>query len=686
MARDLLFEIGTEEMPAGLIGKIRSDLKDLAINTLEDKRLDFKECKVFSTPRRLVLFVKELAEKQEEKREVVKGPARSIAFEDDGTPTRAAKGFSRAQGVEVDDLIIKDDYVYVEKIEQGQDTAGLLKDILPGLINKLPLPRSMRWADYNFKFIRPIRWLLALFGEEIISFSMAGVQSGAYTRGHRFLVKDRLEVKDPDHYFDVMEKGYIIVDHNKRRELILKQIREIEKEIGKVMVEDDLLTEVVDLVEYPTAFYGKFDRSYLELPDDVLITSMAEHQRYFPVIDEDGSLSPYFVGVRDGIEDYIEEVRYGNEMVLRARLADARFFFEEDLKVSIEERQKELEEIVFQEDLGSMMDKVKRLKQLVIQIGKSLNLKESQLQSLIRAAELSKNDLVTEMVNEFTKLQGVMGREYALINGEDEEVATAIYEQYLPRYSGDRLPQTLYGRILSIADKIDNITSHFSLGMIPSGSQDPFALRRQANGIVNIIIDAQLPLKLSSLLNWSIEVLEPGDKDFVNEEKSFLLQRLETILDERGIRYDIINSVVRVGDDDPNNILSRAEAVMSLRKENPDLFVDLIQGLVRARNLASKGEGNNDINPEYFECREEKELYDIYRKIKDEIQRQFKKKNYLSGLKKLVDVKEPVDNFLDNVVVMVEDERIKNNRLALLQEISNLVSGVMNISEIALDD
>ncbi len=686
MAKDLLFEIGTEEMPANFMNKVRIDYKELAEDIFANNRLDFKECQVYSSPRRLTLYIKDLVEQQRDKKEVVRGPAEAIAFDEEGKPTKAALGFARGQGLEVNDLEIKDDYLYAEKTEKGKKSVEILNSLLPELLKKINFPKSMRWGNYDLRFIRPIRWLTALYGEDLIKFSAAGVETGKFSCGHRFLTEESIKIDRAEAYFSSLKEGYVIVDQERRKEMILNQIDELSPKTGQVLFDEELLTEVVELVEYPTAFYGEFDSKYLQLPDDVLITSMIEHQRYFPVLDDKKSLLPYFIAVRDGDDSFIDEVKHGNEMVLKARLADARFFYDEDLKLTVEERQEKLKEIVYQEKLGSIFDKVNRMRKLAAEIASGLGLNEEEIDIIDRAAELSKNDLVTEMVNEFPKLQGAMGREYALLNGEKEEVARAIFEQYLPRYAGDSLPATIYGQVVSITDKIDNISSHFSLGLIPTGSQDPFALRRQAAGIVSIIQENNLKINLSELINWSLKVLDVEDEDIEEQIKEFVLQRLDKSLDETGIRYDIINAVIKADDEDINDIFSRGKAVMELRKDNPDLFVDLVRGLVRAKNLADQSDVGPELSSEYLQEEAEKELYRSFTDIKDEIDNLFHEKAYLEGLKKLVELKEPVDNFLDNVIVMVDDNKVKNNRLALLDQISRMIRPVMIIEEIALDD
>ena len=686
MARDLIFEIGTEEMPANDMNSVRKSFQNTAIKIFSDNRLHFSDCRVYSTPRRLTLYIKGMAEKQKDKKESVRGPAEAIAFDDDGNPTKAGSGFARGQGVDVEDLIIRDDYVYVDKVEKGKNTAQLLTELLPEIIKNIDFSKSMRWGNVDFRFIRPIKWLLALYGEETINFTIAGVKSDNYSSGHRFLGEEKVEINEPDQYFEELEKNFVITDHKRRKDLIVYQIEKISEELGEVMVLDELLSEVVDLVEYPTSFYGNFEDNFLKLPDDVLITSMVEHQRYFPVKDETGDLTSHFVAVRDGNREHLDEVQHGNEMVIKARLSDAQFFFEEDMKKTLADRKEELKDIVFQKGLGSMYDKVERIKEYAVRVGENLKLESKDISVLEKAVDLCKNDLVTEMVNEFSKLQGIIGQEYALLNGRSEEVATAISEHYLPRFADDKLPETIYGQILSIVDKMDNIISHFSQGIKPSGSQDPYALRRQGTGVVRILADSGLNLSITQLIEWNMDILGVENDELSKEIKDFILKRIEKVMEENNIRYDVINAVIAVNNEIIYDILARSEAIMDIREENPSLFIDLFRGLVRAKNLAENSDEKLTINSELLQEEGERELYREYNKIKDIVEDQFGQENYKKGLKSVVELKQSIDKFLDNVIVMVEDEKIKRNRLALLQKVAGLVEPVMDIEEIALDD
>ena len=479
MAKDLLLEIGTEEVPAHVMPGVLAQLKERAEKAFQENRIAFASVRTLGTPRRMALLVKDLAEKQADVTSENRGPSVKIAFDADGKPTKAAQGFARGQHVAPEDLVEKDGYVYAVVHETGKETAELLKTLLPELICALSFPNNMRWGSLEFKFIRPIRWLVALFDSEVIPFEVANVTSGRVSRGHRFLSQGDFSIAKADDYEKDCEAQYIIVDPEKRKAMIRAQIEAVAKENGgRAEITDDLLEEVLYLVEYPTALCGRFEEKYLQLPPEAVITPMRDHQRYFPVKDDAGKLLPLFITVRNGGKEYLETVQHGNERVLRARLADAQFFFDEDRKKSLEEHRDKLKTVVFQQGLGTMYEKTERLAQLADFIADEIGADEKAHKHARRAALLSKADLVTGMVTEFTELQGIMGREYAKLDGECEKVAIAIDEHYMPRFAGDAQPQTTAGRIVSTADKIDTIVGTFHLGKIPTGSQDPFALRR----------------------------------------------------------------------------------------------------------------------------------------------------------------------------------------------------------------
>lgn len=687
MAKNLIFEIGTEEMPAASMQRFREDYLKTAAALFENNNLEYEEMNVYSTPRRLVLAVDALAEKQEDKREIVRGPAVNIAFDDNGNPTKAGEGFARGRGVEVDELVEKDDYLYAEKVEKGEKTTEILADILKKIVEQVPLPKAMRWGSIKMEFIRPIKWLLVLFGEEKIDLEIAGVKSSNYSIGHRFLSEGQVEINKADNYFSILEAASIIVEQDARRKIIKDQIAELDLS-ARAVIKDSLLAEVIDLIEFPTAFRGSFAEEYLELPPEVLITAMEKHQRYFPVMAEGNQLQAEFIGVRDGGSDYLEEVISGNEMVLKGRLDDAQFFFAEDQKYGFLNRSEDIKNIVFQKDIGSVYQKVEKLQQITGRLAELLDYETAGKEMAVRAAELCKNDLATEMVNEFANLQGLMGQEYALLEGEAPETAEAIFEHYLPRFAGDVLPETKSGTVLAAAEKLFNLSSHFLLGNIPSGSQDPFALRRQATGLLRIILGNNLAVNIKEVIEFSMEIVAINSDNFdsaASDLKKFIKQRLENLLAEEDVRYDIINAVIKVNDQNLLDLYQRAHKLMEFRSENSSLFVDLIRGLVRAKNISEKAGNKLEINAGLLVEDEEKELYKEFNQREAEIKGFFASSQYQKGFYLLVELKEYIDDFLDNVMVMVDDSEIKNNRLALLTRIAELMSEVMDIEEIALD-
>ncbi|MBM7623187.1 glycine--tRNA ligase subunit beta [Sporohalobacter salinus] len=694
MSKDnLLLEIGTEEIPAGFMEPTFEQLEKLATKLFEQYRIEIGSVATYGTPRRLVLLINEVNSEQDDLTKEVKGPAKNIAFDDDGNPTKAGTGFARGQGLTVDELEVRDtdngEYLFAVQTEKGKSTEELLPDILTELIEDLNFAKSMRWADKDMRFIRPIHWILALYDDKKVELEIADIEADTYTKGHRFLSTGQIEIDSVDNYFDRLREEYVIVDQNERREMIVQQITELGKEAGgEVLIDEGLLKEVNYLVEYPTALIGNFDEEFLELPREVLITSMREHQRYFPVEDENGDLMARFITVRNGSKDHIDIVKEGNEKVLRARLADGMFFYEEDQKESLEDKVDELKNIIFQEDLGTIYEKVERLVKLSEVFAEKLNLSEKEINDSKRAAYLSKADLVTEMVIEFPKLEGVMGQEYARLSGENKAVADAIFEHYLPRHATDILPQTKSGQIVSIADKIDNIVGCFGVGLIPTGSQDPYALRRQAQGIVKIILAADLRLNLDELINNALDLFVDGEKlerdldEVKTEILDFFKQRLERILEERGVRYDVSDAVLDIDITDINGAVKRAEAVMEFRSKEE--FENLLAAYNRAGNLAEKAV-SEEINSELFIDKSEEKLYAAYQSTKDILEKLLADSDYTSALDELVTLQEPIDNFFNSVMVMADDEAVKENRLALLKNIVGAFTKVADFSNIVVD-
>lgn len=685
MTRDLLFEIGTEEIPARFMSGALSQLESIAKNRLNDLRIGYGEIQVVGTPRRLALIVRDIAEDQADKSSENKGPSIKIAFDANGTPTKAAQGFARGQGIDPGKLVVKDGYVYALVHEVGKPVKILLPDILNNIIDSLNFPKNMRWANLDKKFVRPIRWLVALFGNEIIPFTIAEVSTSNVTRGHRFLSKGELVVNSVEDYFAALQENYVMVDQEVRRKVIRDQVEKLAiSQGGTATIDEDLLEEVVYLVEYPTALCGQFEDKYLSLPPEAVITPMREHQRYFPVVSKEGKLLPVFITVRNGGSDHIDIVRHGNERVLKARLSDAQFFFEEDKKIKLIDRLDKLKTIVFQEGLGTIYDKTLRIENLALSIAEVVA--TENMRSLIeRSSKLAKADLVTGMVCEFTELQGTMGREYALLNGEKPEVAQAIFEHYLPRFAGDILPESEIGRVISIADKLDNIVATFSRGLIPTGSQDPYALRRQALGVVNIIINAKYRISLNSILAKAMDLLNINDDNrrekLLVEIQEFFRLRIKNVLGDENVRYDIIDSVMSVGAEDVYDTWLRAKAMANISGSIE--LQKAVQAFSRVGNLA-KNAPIETIEESLFIVKEEHALFLAYERAYQDTARMTKNEDYSGVLNVMLEMTQPIDAFFSAVMVMVDEVAVRNNRLALLKAISNLTINLADLSKMVV--
>ena len=685
MSKTLLLEIGTEEVPAHVMPGILSQLKENAAKTFEELRIEYKNIKTLGTPRRSALLVEGLAERQADLSKENRGPAVNIAFDADGNPTKAAQGFARGQGVKPEELVTKDGYVYAMVHEKGGQTVDLLGDTLKGLVDGLNFPNNMHWADLDYKFIRPLRWLVALYGQDVIDFEVANVKSGRTSRGHRFLSEGDFEIADAEDYVEACRKASIIVDQNERCEMIRQQIAEVAAANGgQAEVNEDLLEEVLYLVEYPTALCGKFDEKYLALPAEAVITPMRDHQRYFPVL-KDGQLLPLFITIRNGGKEHLETVQHGNERVLRARLEDAQFFFDEDRKKTLEQHGEKLKTVVFQDGLGTIYDKALRLEVLAGYIADAIGANEQDKKDAVRAAKLAKADLVTGMVTEFTELQGVMGREYALLDGETKAVAQAIDEHYMPRFAGDSQPASVAGRIVSLADKIDTIVGTFSRGLIPTGSQDPFALRRQALGIVNMLKEAQYHISLSQLVAKAMELLKIADAGqqakLQNDVADFMKLRLKNVLADAGIRYDVVDAVF-VTVDDIYGVFLRAQAVNEAVKQDME---KTIQAFVRTGNIARKAEDvQAAVETDLLAEQVEKDLCKAYEAAASKVEKEIVAQDYAGAIATLSQLAAPIDAFFDGVMVMDKDEKIKNNRLGLLKLVDNLICQVADFSKIVL--
>ncbi|MFY4774893.1 glycine--tRNA ligase subunit beta [Metabacillus sp. RGM 3146] len=681
--RDLLLEIGLEELPARFVTDAMNQLGRKLEGWLKDKKLSYGEVSLYSTPRRLAVLIKDVAAKQEDIEEEAKGPARKIALDAGGNWSKAAMGFTRGQGVKVEDIYFKElkgiEYAHVQKFVKGKPAFELLPE-MEGIITSLSFPKNMKWGSNELRYARPIKWLVALFGEEVIPFGITGVQTDTKTFGHRFLGKETAVLKPLD-YENALEKEFVIADPEKRKTLILQQLKELEIENGFVIpVDEDLLEEVNNLVEYPTALYGEFEDEFLKLPDEVLITSMKEHQRYFPVKSEDGTLLSKFVTVRNGNKEHLDNVARGNEKVLRARLSDADFFYKEDHKLKIDDALAKLEKIVFHEELGSLGDKVRRIEKLTDKLTEKLGLSKEDQADAKRTAAISKFDLVTHMVYEFPELQGIMGEKYAGILGENETVAKAINEHYMPRHAEDQAPSTNAGAAVAIADKMDTICAFFSIGMVPTGSQDPYALRRQASGVVQILIAKDWRLPLEELFELALDGLEiENSKETKAELLNFFKMRLKYILAEKEIRYDLVDAVLESNEHEAASLLKRAEI---LQKESTNAeFKEIIESLSRVLNIAKKGEAAS-VDSAIFENDQEKELFEKVEEAKSSIKNNHQNADYEGIYANLSSLKPFIDAYFDNTMVMADDEKLRRNRLAQLVELSELIKLFANMNAI----
>ncbi len=687
--KDLLLEIGTEEIPAGFMPSAIKELKDNAEKYLNEKRIQFNDIRTMGTPRRLILLVEGLADKQSDIEELVKGPAVKIAFDADGNPSKAGAGFARGQGVDPSQLIKKEldgvEYVYALKQLKGENVESIIPEFFVGMIQGLHFPKPMRWESFDFKFARPIRWLLGLYDNKVIDFAIEGVQSSNKTRGHRFLGKSEIEVSDVKDFFVKLDENFVIADQKKREELITGQMKALEEKHNFVIGEDeDLLEEVVYLVEYPTALVGDFEEHFLQIPPEAVITPMKEHQRYFPVFNKEGNLANHFVTVRNGNSEHLETVKEGNEKVLTARLKDAEFFFEEDKKNPLDSYTEKLKAVVYQEDLGTIYEKVERIIANTVKIAEFLNVDKEVKENAERGAILAKADLVTNMVYEFPELQGIMGEKYARLSGEKEVVAKAIFEHYLPRNAEDFLPSTMEGKIISIADKIDTITGSFAIGVEPTGSQDPYALRRQAQGICKIIIDGKLELPLKELIKIAVSSFEGKieiKEETIQKLYDFFGLRMKNILTEQGYSYDVIDAVLAKDYSALAKVSKKAEALAKIKTSEE--FEALLAGFIRANNIAKKYEAS-EIHADLIQDQFEKNLYDAYVEVQIKVMNLLKEDKYYEILVEIASLEKEINEFFDNVMVMVEDEKVKNNRLALVKSISLLPEDIGDITKIVV--
>ncbi|MCD6508637.1 glycine--tRNA ligase subunit beta [Candidatus Poribacteria bacterium] len=685
---DLLFEIGTEEIPASYIPPALRQMREMAERFLEENRIRHGEITVLATPRRLTLHVKSVSLRQEDRERVIMGPPKHVAFDPDGNPTKAALGFARKQGVSVEQLQLtrteKGEYVCLHRFESGRPTAEVLGEILPRIISSLSFPKMMRWD--GMRFARPVRWIVAILGGEVVPFAWGNLQSGRITRGHRSLSEGDLELQTAslEEYKDKLRSACVIADHEERRREIKRQVVEILREEGcSTEIDENLLETVNFLVEFPQAVVGKFAESHLILPEEVLITSMRRHQRYFPFRKPDGGLLPKFITISNGTDNGWENVKRGNERVLGARLDDAEFFYKEDQREPLADKVEKLRHVIFQEKLGSLYDKTQRLRNLVVYMAGELGMDEEDMEMAARAAELCKADLVTHMVIEFPELQGIMGGYYARNSGEPEEVALAIKEHYKPYSSEDEIPSTLLGAILSIADRIDTIVGHFGIGETPTGSQDPYGLRRGAIGLIRIIRRMNLALDIEDMVRYTCSLYEDRiDENTAQGVMRFIRDRLFNMFIDEGFEHDVVDAVLSGGFNMIHNLQERMKVVSEFKSSEE--FDKIYPSFYRTFRIIPKGWQDTSVDEGKLIEDGERELFYRFSEIEPLVERLCEDGDFPGALRELSKLQPIIDRFFDEVLVMAEDEGLKRNRLALLKRITESLCLVADFSKLVV--
>ena len=684
--RTLAFEIGTEEIPAfDLVGAVKQ-LSTMVPSLLDDAAIPHGAVKIFSSPRRLIVIAEEIPEATEEKNEVFKGPSAKIAFDAEGNPTKAAQGFARGKGVDPSSLVVEDGYVYARTHTPSVNVASLLSSVLNKIIHGLSWPRSQRWGVQSEYFTRPVRWIVALFGNEVIDFTFAGLVAGRTTYGHRFLAPGPFEVADADSLVDVVRSASVIPSEAEREQVIREGVAKAEAETGfTAVLHPKTLVEVINLAEYPTVLVGTFDEEFLKVPEEIIVDAMLVHQRYFPLYDKDGKLTNRFIVVSNGDPACAETIVDGNERVVRARLYDAKFFYDEDLKQPLESYVDHLGEVVFQEKLGTMLDKTNRIQRLADHLAEDAGLAGQDLSDVERAARLCKADLVTSAVVEFTSVQGVMGSYYAAASGETAQVAQAIEQHYRPRFAGDEAPDTVVGKIVAIADKLDTVCGLFAVGQGPTGSSDPFALRRSTIGIVAMLsgkdavevsLVAAIDAALASYAQQGIEF----DTDAVRRDViEFFITRTKVMMRDAGNSIDTIDAVLSAGIQEPVELINRVSALEAARSEQPEVFEDLATAYARANNLCDSKLGT-EVN-EGLLSEVEQALVRAVGQAESNVASALENNNYAAALSELAALRKPIDLFFENTMVMDEDQALRENRLRLL---NSFVAVFANVADFAL--
>ncbi|MEA4882093.1 MAG: glycine--tRNA ligase subunit beta [Clostridia bacterium] len=695
--KDAVLEIGMEEIPARFMRQAIEDARARAVELLAAARLDADKVLALGSPRRIAVYLEGVAPSQPDLMRELRGPAAAAAYGPDGLPTKAAVGFARSAGVSVGSLERRatagGEYMFAHAVEPGRSAEAVLTEIFPQIISALSFPKLMRWGSHDYRYVRPIRWILALHGGDIANFQWHDIRSGRTTMGHRTLAPGLCEIRSASEYCDRLREIGVMLDPEARTDSIREQANVLAlAHGGKAIIDPELLEEVTFLVEWPTAFVGAFSREYLDLPEACVITPMKDHQRYFPVRDGNGVLLPLFIAIRNGGDYCLDTVRAGNEKVLAARLADAKFFYDEDMRTPLQDRIEALRELAFQEKLGTMYEKAERDRELVTVLLSG----DAALAAAQRAAELAKADLVTSVVREFTELQGVMGREYGIRQGEAPDVAQAVFEHYLPRFAGDALPATRAGAALSVADKIDTIVGYFGLGLIPTGSADPYALRRQAAGLVAVHSQWRFDLGLDALAEKAAELYDTAGTLGETREKTvadvmeFLRARVKAALEEAGIRYDIADAALASGVARPGSVFERARALSAVADEA--WFLALATAACRVRNIAGNTE-SACFTTERFEDAAESALYDAMRQLEADIRpivggggtshgAFVDSAAYQSSLERMSRVTQAVNDYFQAVMVMAPDPQVRENRLTMLRWVQSILFSVGDFSRV----
>lgn len=692
----LLLEIRTEEIPAGYIELALDALSSFLLKRLNDKRVSHGNATTYGTPRRLAVEIEGVAQKQTPVTVEVMGPPQRLGFDEDGSPTLAARKFAEKVGLPLGKIKIKDTrkgcYLYAEKTEKGLSTKTLLKEMLPEAIMAVPFPKTMRWADLHIQFARPIQSILALLGKDVISFRLENLKSGRFTYGHSFMAPGRIKISTPEEYSGKLRSAYVLADIQERKQRVEKEIEKAVTSVGGDVLPDGELMDIVkNLIEYPAVVTGRFDDDFLELPREILITAMREHQKYFAVIDRNNNLMPYFIAVNNTQAKDMELVARGHERVLRARLKDAQFFYQCDVQDSVEKWLEKLNGVLFQAQLGSMAAKVERIRQLTGYLADRAGIDADTKLHALRAAELSKTDLVSQVVGEFPKLQGIMGRVYASVKGEGEAVAAAIEEHYRPTYSGGALPETDAGALLAISDKLDTICGCFNIGLIPTGTSDPYALRRQGIGVVQIMLDKHYTFSLRDAVNQSLSYYggerAPDNNDTTDKVMSFIRSRVVQLLADDGYPKDVISAVVAISLDPIPNVWNRVEALSALKRE-PD-FEPLAIAFKRVVNIIKQARQNDALDPEFvldpslFQDQSESRLHEAYIRVRDRVSELLNSERHGRALLEIASLRRFVDDFFDGVMVLTDEIQLRKNRLALLNQISNLFERIADFSKIS---